>query len=173
MSPIPVFAAYSCDVDSILDTVAGLPVHALVVHAVVVLVPLAALGAILMAFWTAFSRRFGTLVVIVAAVGAGAAAVAKESGEQLAQRVGTPTVHADLGKVMPYAAALLFLVILVFWLFDRGIPTSVSRPMWLVLLGAVMVLVSLAAIYWTFRVGDSGARAVWEPILAKAGPAGG
>jgi protein-S-isoprenylcysteine O-methyltransferase Ste14 len=74
---------------------------------------------------------------------------------------------------MPYAAALLFLVILVFWLFDRGIPTSVSRPMWLVLLGAVMVLVGLAAIYWTFRVGDSGARAVWEPILAKAGPAGG
>jgi hypothetical protein len=153
-------------VGSLLDTVGGLPVHALVVHAVVVLVPLASLGAILMAVRPSFSRRFGPLVVLVAAAGAVGALVAKESGEQLALRVGTPPLHAELGKVMPYVAGGLFAVLLVFWLFDRGIPSSVPRPTWLVILAVVLVLVSLAALYWTFRVGDSGAKAVWEPILA-------
>jgi hypothetical protein len=85
---------------SLFDTIGGLPVHSLVVHAVVVLVPLVALGAILMAFWPSFSRRFGTLIVVVAAGAAAATVVAKESGEQLAGRVGSPEPHVDLGSRM-------------------------------------------------------------------------
>ena len=155
-----------------LDTIGGIPVHALVVHAAVVLVPLTALGAILMAVRPDFSRRFGTLVVVVGFVAAGSCVVAKESGEQLARRVGSPQPHVDLGDVMPLVAGGLFLLVLVFWLFDRGIPANKSRPMWLILLAGVVVIASLAAVYWTFRVGDSGARAVWEPIMSNAQKAG-
>ena len=155
---------------SLLDTVAGLPVHALVVHAAVVLVPMGALGAILMAVWTRFSRRFGPLVVIVAGVAAASAFIAKESGEQLAARVGTPEQHAELGQQLPIAAAVLFLVVLAFWLFDRGIPANRPRPLWLTLLGVVMVLVSLATLFLTLRVGHTGAEAVWSAVIENTKP---
>ena len=41
------------------DLVNGIPVHPLVVHAAVVLVPLAALGLVVMAVWPRFSRSLG------------------------------------------------------------------------------------------------------------------
>jgi uncharacterized membrane protein len=155
------------------DTIAGLPVHALVVHAVVVLVPLAAIGAIIMAVRSAFSRRFGVIVVILAAIGAASAFVAKESGEQLAARVGTPEQHADLGDLMPIVAGGLFVLVLVFWLFDRGIPMNRARPVWLVILAVVVVLASLVALFWTFRVGHTGAEAVWTSVIENTTPRAG
>lgn len=156
--------------DALFDTVGGIPVHALVVHAVVVLVPLAAIGAVLMAVRPSFSRRFGSIVVIIAGIGAAASLVAKESGEQLALRVGEPDPHVELGDVMPLFASGLLVLVLVFWLFDRGIPANRSRPAWLVVLAVVMVIGAVAATWWTIRVGDSGAKAVWEPILQVSQP---
>ncbi|MBK9738539.1 MAG: hypothetical protein IPO93_03275 [Actinobacteria bacterium] len=158
---------------SLFDTIGGLPVHSLVVHAVVVLVPLVALGAILMAFWPSFSRRFGTLIVVVAAGAAAASVVAKESGEQLAGRVGSPEPHVDLGSRMPLFAIGLFLVLLVFWLFDRGIPMNRPRPTWLKLLAALLVVVSLAATGWVIRVGHTGSQAVWTGVIEKTQPKSG
>jgi drug/metabolite transporter (DMT)-like permease len=157
-------------VDALFDTVGGIPVHALVVHAVVVLVPLASIGAVLMAVRPSFSRRFGSLVVIIAGIGAAASLVAKESGEQLAMRVGEPEPHVDLGDVMPLFASGLLVLVLVFWLFDRGIPANRPRPAWLIVLAVVMVIGAVAATWWTIRVGDSGAKAVWEPILQVSQP---
>lgn len=164
------FLPYSERVDSLFDTIGGLPVHALVVHAVVVLVPLSAIGAILMAARRSFSRRFGTIVVILAGIGAIASIVAKLSGEQLAERVGTPDPHASLGNVMPYFAIGLFVLVLVLWLVDRGIPANVSRPTWLVVFAVIVVIGAVVATWWTFRVGDSGARAVWEQIVKSTKP---
>ncbi|MUH44892.1 MAG: cytochrome b5 domain-containing protein, partial [Actinobacteria bacterium] len=92
---------------AIFDTAFGLPLHSLVVHAAVVLVPLAAIGAVVMAFSPRFSRRFGALVVVVAIVGFGSSFIAKESGEALARRVGLPAEHAQLGDLMPVFALLL------------------------------------------------------------------
>lgn len=151
--------------ESLFDTINGLPVHVLVVHAVVVLVPLSAIGAVLMAAWPAFSRRFGILVVILSGIAAAASVVARLSGEQLAERVGSPEPHVDLGNVMPLFAGGLFVLILVFWLVDRGIPANRSRPGWLIALAVVLVIAAVVATWWTFRVGDSGAEAVWGPIV--------
>ena len=158
--------------DSLLDTVAGLPVHPLVVHAAVVLVPLAALGAILMAFWRSFSRRFGVIVVITAGVGAVASFVAKESGEQLAARVGEPEQHAELGDVLPLIAFALFVIVVVFWLFDRGVPANRTRPAWLIALAVVMVAAAAVAMFWTIRTGHTGAEATWSAIVENTRPPG-
>ena len=151
--------------DGILDSVAGLPMHPLIVHAAVVLVPLAALGLMLMAVRPSFSRRFGVLVVIVAGAGAVASVAAKLSGEELAERVGTPEVHAELGDVMPLVALGLFVLGLVFWLVDRGIPGNKPRPGWMVAFAILLLLASAFAILWTIRVGHSGAEAVWSDII--------
>ena len=155
--------------DSLLDTVGGIPVHPLVVHVVVILVPLSALGAVLMVLRRSFSRRYASLVVIFAAGGAGAAVVAKLSGEQLTKRVGTPATHVELGSLMPLIAIGLFILITAFWLFDRGIPMNRARPIWLSILGGVLVLASVFAVVWTLLVGHSGAEAVWTSLLAPKG----
>ena len=151
-----------------LDTIGGLPVHALVVHVSVVLLPVTALGAVLIALNPAWSRRFGIVVVLLAAVATVATVVSKESGEELATHVGVPDPHAQLGDKLPVFAGVLFVVVLVLWLFDRGIPANRSRPLWLVILAIVVIAVAVVTAWWTVRVGDSGARAVWEPILLKA-----
>lgn len=156
--------------DSLFDTINGLPVHALVVHAVVVLLPLSAIGAVLMVAWRSFGRRFGVLVVIFSGIAAAASLVSKESGEQLAQRVGTPTPHADLGSLMPLVAGAFFLLVLVYWGFARGIPLDRARPTWLVVLGVVVIIAAVFTAWWTFRVGDSGAEAAWGFIIESTNP---
>lgn len=158
--------------DALFDTAFGLPVHALVVHAAVVLVPLSAVGAVIMVLRSSFSRRFGSLVVVIAALAAISAFVAKESGEALALRVGTPEQHAQLGDVMPVVAGGFFVVLLVFWLFDRGIPANRTRPGWLIALGVLLVAAAVFTIVWTVRVGHTGAEAVWSSVIANTTPNG-
>lgn len=143
------------------DTIAGLPLHPLVVHGAVVLVPLTALGAALMALWPSFSRRFGVLVSIMGGVALVATVLAKETGEQLARVVGNPAAHADLAEPMPIIVLALMVLTVVLWLFDRGIPGNRRRPAWLVVLAVLLVAVALLAFYWTVRVGHTGAEAVW------------
>ena len=72
------------------DTITNLPWHPLVVHAAIVLIPLSCLGAVLVAAKGAWNRLHGFLVLISSFIATGAAFVAKESGEQLASRVGLP-----------------------------------------------------------------------------------
>jgi len=56
--------------DSVFDTIAGLPIHPLVVHAVVMLLPLSAIGLIACVLRPAWRQRFGILVVLGALGGA-------------------------------------------------------------------------------------------------------
>ena len=111
-------------------------------------------------------------MVIAAGVGAVASFVAKESGEQLAARVGEPEQHAELGDVLPLIAFALFVLVLVFWLFDRGVPANRTRPGWLIGLAVLMVLASAVAVFWTVRTGHTGAEAAWADIITNTRPPG-
>lgn len=144
-----------------MDSIGGLPLHPLIVHAAVVLVPLTAVGAILMAVFPRFSRRFGVLVVIVGGIGALSAWLARVTGGTLAQSVPVTAEHSEWGHRMPQVAIALGVLTLVFWLFDRGIPGNRRRPWWLIVLGVVLVVVSLVAVYFTILTGHSGAESVW------------
>jgi len=139
----------------------GLPLHPLVVHAAVVLVPLTALGAVLMAFSVRFSRRFGVLVSIVGAVGLIATVVSKTSGEDFTSVRGTPQPHADLAGPLPVIVLVLVVLVAALWLLDRGRPTNRSRPVPAVLLAILTVAAAIIATYWMIRVGHTGAEAVW------------
>jgi uncharacterized membrane protein len=145
-----------------LDTISGLPLHPLIVHAVVVLVPLAAVGAILMAIWPKFSRRFGVLVVLVAVGAAVASWFARATGQQLDEIFEAGQKHMDLGAQMPFIATLFAAVTLIFWLFDRRIPSDGARPLWLMVFAAVVIVIAISAFYFVILTGDSGAQAVWS-----------
>jgi hypothetical protein len=153
-----------------LDTIFGLPVHVLVVHAVVVLLPLVSIGAVLAAFLPRFSRRFGVLLVVLAWVAVPAAFLARGSGERLSDRVGLPQPHAELGELLPIFALALAVVLLVFWLFDRGIPGNRARPWWLKVLAALVIASAVLTTWWTIRVGHSGAESTWGAIVQNTEP---
>ena len=150
---------------ALFDTVFDLPLHPLVVHVAVVLVPLAAIGAIAMAVSPKFSRRFGTLVVLVAGAGFAACFLAKASGEAFIRRATASVQHVELGDSMPVFAFLLAAAVTGFWLVDRGIPGNRRRPWWVKIGAVVLVGVAVMAIIWTVRVGHSGAESTWGSFV--------
>lgn len=145
------------------DTIAGIPLHPLVVHAVIVLLPLSCLGAVLVAAKASWNRSYGWLVLACTLVATGSAFVAKESGEKLASRVGWPEDHIEWGEKIPLASLALLVLVAVLWWLDR------SRPDGRTGLGkAVAVLTVLAAagcLVLAVLAGHSGATAVWQPVV--------
>ncbi len=72
-----------------MTTISGIPAHALLVHAIVVLAPLTALLEILCAFWPAARRRLVWLVLAFAVVNHGA-----HPAHHLGGRLAVPPVGA-------------------------------------------------------------------------------
>lgn len=160
--------------EGLFDTITGLPVHPLVVHFAVVLLPLAALGLIVLVLVPRWRRTFGWLVIAGLFVGTGAAFVAKESGEALAARVGEPERHASLGDVLPLLAGVLFLVALAWFLLDRRrTAAGAAAGITVTILGIASIVIALGTIGLTIAVGHSGAEATWAgEISSTSGDAG-
>lgn len=141
------------------DTVWGLPVHVLVNHGVVVLLPLM---AIITAAVAVVPRWRGPAAWPVAVIDAGMVAltfVARQSGEALQTRLGgqIAQAHAALGRNLIFFALAMFLASLV---------VAVTRRSQRATAGAVLAVVAGAfAVWWTVRVGHSGADAVWRDIV--------
>jgi hypothetical protein len=153
------------------DTIGGVPVHPLVVHAVVVLLPLAAVGVILIAAIPRWRAAIGFTVLAITAVGTALVPIATMSGNNLAASIGTsPLVahHQQLGNTLWYVAVPLLLVsVLLWWLgrrerHEQPLSTAAS-----VAVGMLSVLVAAATIVQVVRVGHSGADAVWSGVLTS------
>lgn len=151
--------------DLIPEAVGGVPLHPLVVHAVVVLIPLAALGVIAIALVPKWRARFGVLVVGAAALGAALVPVATSAGEQLADQLGETELiqkHTDLGQNVLYTAVPLLLVSIALWWLGRRAARGAAAPRWLsVLVATLAVLVAVTSTIQIVLVGHSGAKAVW------------
>jgi uncharacterized membrane protein len=164
------------------DLINGLPVHPLVVHAVVVLLPLGILGTLVIAVRPAWRKAHGWLVLGITAAATVLIPVATSSGEDLEKRVGDPGEHAELGdQLIWFALPLLILVAALVYLDRRGSrstpePVAVeeagqhaatgSRA--LTVVAALAVIASVAAGVQVYRVGDSGARAAWGDQVSSA-----
>lgn len=160
------------------DLINGLPVHPLVVHGVVVLLPLACLGTLLIAVRPAWRRRYGVLVVAITAVATVLIPISTSSGEALEERVGDPGVHAELGDQLIWFAIPLLVLGLALVVLDRrrasaGSSSATSHAPRSALMTTVCVLAviaSLAASVQVYRVGDSGAKAAWgDKVSAGSG----
>jgi uncharacterized membrane protein YhaH (DUF805 family) len=105
----------------------GMPLHPLLVHAVVVLLPLAAVGSILIALYPKWRRRYWLPVLVLAVLGIGAVPITQQAGEELYNTIkGSPpglAHHRDLGNgLLPYAIAfgvMLVLLLVVGRIADR------------------------------------------------------
>ena len=144
--------------ESLLYSVNGLPVHALVVHFAVVLLPLAAVALLVAVYKPRFRSQYALAALVITFLGVGAAFVAKQSGEALAEKIGLPKTHANYGDVLPLIAGGFFLLAL-FWYRTSKRKTKVD------LLGHSTALAALVVVAFTFLTGHSGAEAVWKAPL--------
>ena len=111
--------------------VAGLPVHPLVVHAVVVLLPMAVVGSVLVAVWPASRARWAWPVVVLTAAAVVSIPLATSTGEGLEHNLPrTPAIaaHAELGdQLLVFAAPLLVCVAALAFLDRRRRHSSVAE----------------------------------------------
>lgn len=148
--------------------VTGLPVHTLVVHFAVSMLPLSAMALIAIILVPRWRGAFEWAAMIGLLIGTGAAFISKESGEALANMIGVPQNHSRWGDVLPLVALLLLILALVWvWLSRRApkqdpVPAiSIGRGAQAVV-GILAMIVSVVAIGLTVVVGHTGAAAVWE-----------
>lgn len=152
------------------DEINGLPVHPLVVHAAVVVVPLAGLLGVLFAIPR--TRRWARIPLAVVSVGAVATVyLARKSGTELRAVLGlngadSPAAlivreHAERASLLfifTIAFAVLAVVALVVSAKAEELPAAAP-----VVLSILLVLGAGALAFQAFRVGESGSEAVWNP----------
>lgn len=152
--------------DNIFYTISGLPIHALVVHFAVVLLPLATLSFLLSIYIPRFRNNYAFISILGIFIGTGSAFVAKQSGEALASHIGNPVTHAKYGDLLPLFAFLLFLIS-VFWYRSKIGKNSKS----ITLFSHLSALVAIGVISLTLVVGHTGAEAVWKNRLPQSNQA--
>ncbi|MEP9364202.1 DUF2231 domain-containing protein [Nocardioides sp. CN2-186] len=145
------------------DTINGIPLHPLVVHGVVVLLPLAILGTLLIAIRPQWRVPYGVLVVGAALVATILCPIATSSGEELEKRVGDPGEHAELGDQLVWFALALLITsaALVYLQWRRERQDTEPAGATLTVVAVLAVVAAVACGVQVYRVGDSGARAAW------------
>lgn len=153
------------------ERVLGLPAHPLFIHAAVVLVPLLAVAGILYAVWPGARRHVRWTMIVLAVATPGAVFAAKESGEafgksdnfQSAELQTKIEAHEGFGDNLFLIILGLALVVLVLAYLVRPVAADSVGPVaahWA--LAGLTVVLGLAAFYFVFKTGDSGAKMVWD-----------
>ena len=179
-----------------MTTVNGLPAHVLLVHAIVVLLPLAALLLVLSALWPAARAKLAGPNAILAVLVVILVPITTDAGEWLERRVAsTPAVrtHTELGDTALWVAIpVAVLALLVWWRRRKRLESQAADPgsravatprrtflapastAVTVVLSVLAVVAAGAAFYDIYRIGDSGAQASWQgQFSATPAPRGG
>lgn len=155
----------------------GLPAHVFFVHIPIVLIPLVAVGTVLM-FWPSMRRRFGWALVALAAIALVATVLATESGGSLKRYVPRTALvrqHTELGGNLTVWAVLLFLLVAAIVVWDwwtqrqASVTSAAGRPMSTVTIQRISVgLTTLAVVvagvstYWGLPNWPFGGEGVLE-----------
>jgi cytochrome b involved in lipid metabolism len=162
-----------------MDLITGLPIHPLINHGVAVLVPLAAIGALLVMFIPKFRNTYTPLVLVTVLLATISAFIATQSGEALSERVGLPNAHATQGERLSYVV-LIFAILFTVWfaLEKTDRIREVFASLFKKVLKVVIPITAISSFVLTILVGHSGAEATWKDrinqnqatALAETGP---
>jgi hypothetical protein len=154
------------------DTFMGLPLHALVIHVVVVLVPLAALGTIAMAIVPHWRSRFGVLVILTASAGLAAVPVATQSGKWLKNQIHASGVvakqinnHQRMGNLVLWPTLAMWVLVIALVVLDRQRRRGDRTVKVVALLAS---LAALAAAAQVALAGHLGSTAVWSCTIGSS-----
>ena len=173
-----------------IETLFGLPAHPLIVHVPIVLVPLSAVGAVLMC-WSFLRAKIGWATVVIAGIATVFTFLAVGSGEALEETVERTTTnkalletHTEMGENLRPWILLLFLVLLGIMLFDHvraraaaGSGEAKLSPQRARTIGVILSVLSIVfaalSTYWVVKIGHSGAKASWEKTSKQMERSGG
>jgi len=150
-----------------MDLITGLPVHPLVIHAVVVFVPLAAIGALLVIFIPKFRSTYSPLVLITVVLGTVTAFMATQSGEALSERVGLPKSHSTHGERLSYLVLAFAIMFTLWFVLERTnwVKAAVANRL-KTILKVLIPIIAVLSIVFTVLAGHSGAEASWKYRIA-------
>jgi len=168
-----------------MTSILGLPAHPLFAHIPVVLIPLAAIGAVAM-LWPSVRDRLGWVVVGLVFVAGIFTQLAITSGQNLEEYVAETKLvrdHVKMGESLRPWVLLMFLALLgvmvVAHFARRAATTDGSEPSpaaaktrdRLKYAGIAAMVLSLlfsaVATFSIFRIGHSGSKAVWDKTQVK------
>lgn len=149
-----------------MSTIAGLPAHALLIHAIVVLAPLTAVLGILCALLPWARTRFVWLVVALAAVNLVLTPLTTSAGEWLYNREDSHSAiletHEERGETMIYfSIALLVMAIAIAVLHVRAGRSGTSHKGIAIGVAVLAVVIGVATTAQVVRIGHSGSEAKW------------
>jgi len=153
-----------------LDKLFGLPAHPLIVHAAVVLLPMAAVGLVVVAALPRARRAYAPLVLAIALGAVVMVFLAQRSGEAFEERVRENELverHTELGETMlPRAIAPAVvaagITALAWWRPARARAGSGAITVAAVVLA---VLAGASATWKVVEVGHSGSKAAWSATV--------
>jgi hypothetical protein len=173
----------------------GLPAHPLFLHVPVILIPVAAIGALVLVAWPRLFVRNGLWIGLVAVVALGATNLTIGAGHALRndlnlQGPGIVAQHASAADTLRILlivfTALLLTAVAVFRTagprvtglgpVDAALTTVRSGVALGVALRVIVAVFAIASLYYVFHTGDLGAKAVWQHRLGGGGggfPGGG
>ena len=146
----------------------GLPLHPLVVHAPVVLIPLSAIALVLLIFVRKWRPHYAWLAVAGLVVGTLGAVAAVLTGNAFAETIGLPARHATLGTILVWTAGALSVSAIVWWLLQHQErdKEQESRIVWAS--SIVTVVLVVATLIFTVLTGHSGAEAAWGGTTSQS-----
>lgn len=141
-----------------------LPLHPLLVHAPVVLLPLTALGVVVLAFQKRRAPQLALALLGLIAVGAVTAIASVLSGNYLASITFKPETHERWGLILA-GSSVVYLLVAGFWLWKVSRETEqtpVARP-----LGFGSAVLGVVVTAFTVLAGHSGAELAWSGVNAS------
>lgn len=158
------------------ETVLGLPLHPLIVHGAVVLVPIAAALAIVIAINQERRERWGLLTWLFATAALGATFGARLSGQNLSDDLfpGAPPVpvaeHGDYGSSSIWFVLALWLAVSAVLLLDidRRRRDDFGSALLPTVLAVAVIVAAMAATGQILLTGWTGSEAHWEPRVPNA-----
>jgi uncharacterized membrane protein len=164
----------------------GLPAHPLIIHVPVVLIPVSILGSLACVARPRWFGRYGILLCCTAIVAMSSIFLAMQAGAALRGALHLQGQAARLINEHSHAAHILAFVFVAFTAIliltfsatrisgEMG-PTGLepvdrvlSARSTLIGLRVALIVLALASAFWVFRVGDLGAKAVWQGRIQAA-----
>ena len=163
-------------------TVDGIPAHPLVIHAVVVILPLAAAGTLLVAARPVWRRQLGPWVLLLAVIGVAGVPISQRTGAELAESLGgggpLVAVHAERASTLLLPAVLYLLLLIATMVLGRraDAPTadgpgaahalttrtaSGTAQRLALIVGVLAALAGIVVTGLVVWIGHAGATAVW------------
>lgn len=144
----------------------GLPLHPLIVHATVVIIPLAAATVLLAVLWPRFRAWAGPMPAALSLIGLILVPLSTSTGETLERHVAHSALlerHTRLADgLLPWMIALLVISLVNYAMHRRGTTGPTPRRAIRVVIAALTVLAVAGTTVQVALIGHSGAKAAWK-----------